>query len=142
MSKELKALNEEMLRWEDVLNKCETHSEEMYIKSRIKNIKLRIQIERLSQVINQFTISQPMKPIIMECTDEVIKQSLTKLEDLKQKQEKKDKLLELKNREIKLLKARLTYNDNDELQDVLFFENSNALEDVREQIKDLEEEMK
>ena len=57
-------------------------------------------------------------------------------------QVKKDKLLELKNREIKLLKARLTYNDNDELQDVLFFENSNALEDVREQIKALEEEMK
>ena len=57
-------------------------------------------------------------------------------------QEKKDELLELKNREIKLLKARLFYNDNDECQDVLFFENSNALEDVREQIKDLEEEMK
>ncbi|MDY0389206.1 MAG: hypothetical protein RBT65_19220 [Methanolobus sp.] len=94
MSKELKALNEEMLRWEDVLNKCETHSEEMYIKSRIKNIKLRIQIERLSQVINQFAISQPMKPIIMECTDEVIKQSLTELEELKQKQEKKDKFIE------------------------------------------------
>jgi hypothetical protein len=57
-------------------------------------------------------------------------------------QAKKDELLELKNREIKLLKARLTYNDNDECQNVLFFENSNALEDVRDKIKALEEEMK
>ncbi len=77
------ALNEEMLRFEDALNKCETQSEEMYIKSRIENIKLRIQIERLSQVISQFAISQPMKPIIIEYSDEVIKQSLTELEELK-----------------------------------------------------------
>jgi hypothetical protein len=59
------ALNEEMLRLE------------------IENIKLRIQIERLSQVISQFAISQPMKPIIIECSDEVIKKALTELEVLK-----------------------------------------------------------
>jgi len=134
----IEALNEEMLRLEDVLNKCETHSEEMYIKSRIENIKLRIQIERLSQVISQFAISQPMKPIIMECTDEVIKQSLTKLEDLKQKQEKKDKLLELYKEKISILENSKYLNRFSRSFDI---EEVNKLLKVITKISKLEEEL-
>ena len=55
---------------------------------------------------------------------------------------KTKKLLELKNREIKLLKARLTYNDNDELYDVMYQENSLALDETRKQITELERELK
>jgi len=64
------------------------------------------------------------------------------LHQYSEQQERQSELLELKNREIKLLKARLNYNDNDELNDVLFNENSMALQEVRKQIRTLEEELK
>jgi hypothetical protein len=56
--------------------------------------------------------------------------------------EKMKELLKLKNQEIDLLKARLTYNDNNELDDIRFQENSKALEEVRNMQKLLEEELK
>jgi len=54
---------------------------------------------------------------------------------------KEHELLELKNREIKLLKARIFYNDNDEMDDMLFIENTSALFETREKIAELESEL-
>jgi len=54
---------------------------------------------------------------------------------------KEHELLELKNREIKLLKARIFYNDNDEMDDLLFIENTSALFETREKIAELESEL-
>lgn len=71
-----------------------------------------------------------------------IKEYIKKLEVKEERAKKVEELLGLKNREIKLLKARLFYNDNDELDDIKYLENSTALFEVREQIKALEEELK
>ena len=52
---------------------------------------------------------------------------------------KEHELLELKNSEIKLLKLRLFYHDNDEMDDDKFIENTLSLYETREKIAELEE---
>jgi hypothetical protein len=54
--------------------------------------------------------------------------------------EKVEELLELKNSEIKLLKLRLFYHNNDEMDDDKFIENTLSLYETREKIAELEEQ--